>query len=87
MVASWIITIPSTVVIGWVMVQLTRLPGVSAWIAVGSVLFVLVGWIGWAMARAVHASDLSAEIPTDEALRVPISAIPQIQGPNALDRD
>ena len=41
MVASWIITIPSTVVIGWVMFQLTQLPGAAAWIAVGSVLFVL----------------------------------------------
>jgi PiT family inorganic phosphate transporter len=86
MVASWVVTIPSTVVIGWVMFQLTQLPGLAAWIAVGAVLFVLVGWIAWAMARAVHASDIAAEIPTDEELRVPVSAIPHIQGPSALDR-
>ena len=87
MVASWVITIPSTIVLGWVMFQLTQLPGAAAWIAVGSVLFVLVGWIALAMARAVHASDIAAEIPTEEELRVPVSAIPHIQGSSALDRD
>ena len=80
MVAAWVITIPSTVVIGWVMYQLTQLPGAAAWIAVGSVLFVLVGWIAWAMARALHASDVAAEIPTEEELREPVSAIPHLEG-------
>jgi PiT family inorganic phosphate transporter len=85
MVASWVITIPSTVVVGWVMYQLTQLPGAAAWISVGSVLFVLVGWIAWAMARAMHASDVAAEIPTEEELREPVSAVPRIQGSSALD--
>ena len=76
MVAAWVITIPSTVIIGWLMYQLTQLPGAAAWIAVGSVLFVLGGWIAWAMARALHASDVAAEIPTEEELREPVSAIP-----------
>jgi inorganic phosphate transporter, PiT family len=85
MVASWVITIPSTVVVGWVMFQLTQLPGAAAWIAVGSVLFVLLGWIAWAMARAMHADDVAAELPTEEELREPVSAIPAIQGSGALD--
>src|SRR4029453_12580802 len=80
MVAAWVITNPSTVIIGWLMCQLTQLPGAAAWIAVGSVLFVLGGWIAWAMARALHASDVAAEIPTEEELREPVSAIPHIEG-------
>ena len=79
MVGSWMVTIPSTIVIGWLMYQLTQLPGVAAWIAVGSVLFVLVGWIAWAMARAVHADDIAAEIPTEDELREPVPAVPQIE--------
>jgi PiT family inorganic phosphate transporter len=63
MLASWVITIPSTIVVRWVTYQLTELPGAAAWISVGSVLFVLVGWIAWAMARALHAPDVAAEIP------------------------
>jgi PiT family inorganic phosphate transporter len=80
MVAAWVITIPATVIIGWLMYQFTQLPGAAAWIAVGSVLLVLSGWIAWAMARALHASDVAAEIPTDEQLREPVSAIPHIEG-------
>ena len=68
------------------MYQLTQLPGAAAWISVGSVLFVLVGWIAWAMAGAVHAADVAAEIPTEEELREPMSAVPHIQGSSALDR-
>ena len=86
MVASWVITIPSTIIVGWLMFHLTQLPGPAAWIAVGSVLFVLVGWIAWAMARAMHASDVAAEIPTEDELREPVSAVPRIQGSSALDR-
>lgn len=31
------------------MFELTQLPGAAAYPAVGSVLFVLFGWIAWAM--------------------------------------
>ena len=83
MVAAWVVTIPSTVIIGWLMYQLTQLPGVAAWIAVGSVLFVLGGWIAWAMARALHASDVAAEIPTED--RAPRTGVgnPPHRGPRA----
>jgi hypothetical protein len=66
--------------------QLTELPGAAAWISVGSVLFVRVGWIAWAMAGAMHAADVATEIPTEEELREPMSAVPHIQGSSALDR-
>jgi hypothetical protein len=47
---------------------------------VGAVLFVLGGWIAWAMGRALHASDVAAEIPTEQELREPVSAIPHLEG-------
>jgi hypothetical protein len=32
------------------------------------------------MARALHASDVAAEIPTEEELREPVPAIPHLEG-------
>ena len=83
MVVAWVITIPSTVVIGWAMFQLTALPGAAAFIAVGAVLFVLFGWIAWAMSKALRAADVAAEIPSEDQLREPFGAVPHIasQGP------
>jgi len=69
MVVAWVVTIPSTVVIGWVMFELTELPGPSAFVAVAAVLFVLFGWIAWAMSKALRASDVAAEIPSVAELR------------------
>jgi hypothetical protein len=80
MVVAWVVTIPSTVVVGWVMYELTQLPGAAAWLAVGSVLFVLFGWIAWAMSKALRAADVAAELPSEAELREPVSAIPQIEG-------
>ena len=83
MVVAWVITIPSTVVIGWAMFQLTALPGAAAFITVGAVLFVLFGWIAWAMSKALRAADVAAEIPSEDQLREPLGAVPHIasQGP------
>ena len=80
MVVAWVITIPSTVVIGWAMFQLTALPGAAAFVAVGAVLFVLFGWIAWAMSKALQASDVAAGIPGENELREPIGAVPQLEG-------
>jgi PiT family inorganic phosphate transporter len=84
MVVAWVVTIPSTVVIGWVMFELTKLPGASAFVAVAAVLFVLFGWIAWAMSKALRASDVAAEIPTVAELREPVPAIPRIEGHGPL---
>jgi PiT family inorganic phosphate transporter len=84
MVVAWVVTIPSTVVIGWVMFELTELPGPSAFVAVAAVLFVLFGWIAWAMSKALRASDVAAEIPSVAELREPVAAIPQIEGHGPL---
>ena len=85
MVLAWIVTIPSTVVIGWLMLEMTRLPGASAFIAVTATLFVLFGWIAWAMSRAVKAEDVAAEIPSEDELREPVPAVPRIEGHGSLE--
>jgi PiT family inorganic phosphate transporter len=85
MVIAWIVTIPATVVIAWVMFELTQLPGAAAWIAVGSVLFVLFGWIAWAMARAIGADEVAAEIPSEEELAQPVPAVPHLEGHGPVD--
>ena len=85
MVVAWVITIPSTVVIGWAMFQLTALPGAAAFVAVGAVLFVLFGWIAWAMSKALRASDVAAEIPSEDQLREPVGAVPHIASQAPLE--
>lgn len=84
MVVAWVITIPATVLLGWVMFELTQLPGAAAFLSVGSVLFVLFGWIAWAMSKALHAADVEAEIASEEELRQPVSAVPQLEGQGTI---
>ncbi|MDN5804762.1 MAG: inorganic phosphate transporter [Microlunatus sp.] len=80
MVIAWVVTIPATVVLAWIMFELTQLPGIASVVAIGSVLFVLLGWIAWAMSKAMKASDVDAEVPSMDDLRQPVSAIPHIEG-------
>ena len=79
MVLAWVVTIPATLVIGWVMFQLTALPGPAAFVAVGAVLLVLFGWIGWAMSKAMRADDVAAEIPSVDELAEPVGVVPHIE--------
>jgi PiT family inorganic phosphate transporter len=85
MIVAWVVTIPATLIIGWIMFELTQLPGAAAYVAVGSVLFVLLGWIAWAMARALRADDVEAEIASASELRQPVSAVPHIEGHGTVD--
>jgi PiT family inorganic phosphate transporter len=79
MVLAWVVTIPATLVIGWVMFQLTALPGPAAFVTVGAVLLVLFGWIGWAMSKAMRAEDVAAEIPSVDELAEPVGVVPHIE--------
>jgi inorganic phosphate transporter, PiT family len=85
MVVAWVITIPSAGIIGWLMFEMTQLPGASAFIVTGAALFVLFGLIAWAMSKAVRASDVVAEIPAEAELREPVSAVPHIEGHGSLE--
>ena len=85
MVLAWVVTIPATLVIGWVMFQLTALPGPAAFVAVGAVLFVLFGWIAWAMSKALRAEDVAAEMPSDDELAAARRRGTAHRGPRAPD--
>jgi PiT family inorganic phosphate transporter len=85
MVVAWVVTVPATLAIGWVMFELTQLPGAAAWLAVGSVLFVLFGWIAWAMSRAIGADDVAAEIPPEAELAEPVPVVPHLGGHGPVD--
>lgn len=80
MVTAWVVTIPATVIVGWVMFKLTRLPGISAYLVVGAIMVALLSWIVWAMSKAMRADDLAAELPTDAEERKPVAAAPRAEG-------
>ena len=60
MVIAWVITIPSTAIIGFLMFKLTQLPTVAAWIAVGIVVGLFAIWAIWQMMHTIHAKDVAA---------------------------
>jgi inorganic phosphate transporter, PiT family len=80
MVAAWVVTIPATSTIAWLIYKLTQLPGAAAWVAVGSLLFVAGGAIAYAMTHSIGAEDVEAEIPPEEELAVHVPPVPQIEG-------
>jgi PiT family inorganic phosphate transporter len=84
MAIAWLVTIPATVGISWVMYRLTQLPVAAAWVAVGSVLLALGAAIGYAMTHTIGAEDVEAEIPPERELATPLVAQPP---PDGEDRD
>lgn len=74
MVTAWVVTIPATVIVGFVMFKLTRLPGISAYLVVGAIMAALLTWIVWAMSKAMGADDLAKELPSDAETRQPVAA-------------
>lgn len=80
MVVAWIVTIPATAAIAFLVFQMTQLPGVAAWIAVASLVFVSGGAIIYAMTHSIGAEDVEAEIPPEEVLDEPLPASPHLEG-------
>jgi inorganic phosphate transporter, PiT family len=80
MVAAWLVTIPATAVIAFSVYELTQLPTAAAWVAVGALLFVLGGWIAYAMTHSVRAADVEAEILPEEVLEEHVPPRPHIVG-------
>lgn len=80
MVLAWIMTIPATIAIAWLMYKLTRLPTVLADITVGAMVIALLTAIGWAMLHAMGAKEIEAEVlstalPTKPAVELPTSQV------------
>jgi len=80
MVLAWIVTIPSAALIGFVMLNLTKLPTVLAWIVIGAIMIAFASWAIWAMRHTIHASDVEAEVPTDLELEQPLEMHPKLVG-------
>lgn len=80
MVLAWVVTIPATAVIAFGVYEMTQLPTAGAWLAVGALLFVLGGWIGYAMTHSITAEDLEKEVPPEEELDKHIPPRPQLLG-------
>jgi PiT family inorganic phosphate transporter len=80
MVLAWIVTLPSTIVVGFLALKATQLPGVLAWIVTGALVLVAGGLIAWAMAHSITAEDVEAEIPTEEELERPLTLTPHLEG-------
>lgn len=85
MVTAWIITIPAAGIIAFVMFHLTQLPTIAAWLSVGAILTVFAAWAVWSMLHTVHASDIEAEIPTEEELAKPLPGHPHMEGHGPVD--
>jgi PiT family inorganic phosphate transporter len=80
MVLAWVVTLPTTIVIGFGILKLTELPGALAWIAVGLVVVVVGSLIAYAMANAMTAEDVEAEIPAENVLAIPVPVHPHLEG-------
>lgn len=68
MVLAWIVTIPAAATVAFIMLKLTLLPTIAAWLTVAPIVIAFAGWAIWAMLHTIHASDVEAEIPAEEEL-------------------
>lgn len=85
MVLAWLVTIPVTGVIAYAIYELTQLPTAAAWVAIGCVLFVLGGWIAYAMSHSVSARDIEEEVLPEEALDQHTPPRPQLAGDSPVE--
>jgi PiT family inorganic phosphate transporter len=62
MVTAWVVTIPATALVGYLVHEATQLPTVLAVVVVGGAVVVLLSAIGWAMMHAMGAKEIEAEV-------------------------
>jgi PiT family inorganic phosphate transporter len=80
MVLAWVVTLPTTIVLGFGVLKLTQLPGAAAWVSVGVLVVVVGSLIVYAMMHAITADDVEAEIPDENVLAMPVPAHPHLEG-------
>jgi len=80
MVLAWVATIPATVTVSFLLYKMTQLPTALAWVSVGSLLFVVGGFIAYAMSHTIGADEVAAEIPTTDELEEHVPLHPTIEG-------
>jgi PiT family inorganic phosphate transporter len=62
MVTAWVLTIPATALVGWLVYRATQLPTAVSVVLVGAITAALLGAIGWAMLKAMSAKEMEAEV-------------------------
>ena len=80
MLLAWIVTIPSTAALAFLVLKLTHLPPPAAWLSVTALIFVLGGAIAYAMTHATRAEDVEAELPSEQKLAEHMTPVPRIEG-------
>jgi PiT family inorganic phosphate transporter len=80
MLLAWVVTIPSTAALGFLVYKLTQLPPPAAWLSVTALVFVLGGAILYAMTHATRVEDVEAELPDEERLAEPLLPTPRLEG-------
>ncbi len=85
MLLAWVVTIPATATVAFVVAKLTMLPTVAAWLSVTALMFVLGGALLYAMVHAKRAEDVEAELPSEEALAEHAPPVPRIEGHGVID--
>ena len=68
MVVAWVLTIPAAATVAFMMLKLTQLPTFFAFLTVGLVIGLFAAWAIWTMIHTIHAKDVEAEIPPEDAL-------------------
>jgi inorganic phosphate transporter, PiT family len=84
MVLAWVVTLPTTILVGFGVLKLTQLPGLASWVSIGILVAVAGALIGYAMTHSVTAGDIEAEIPDENVLRLPVPASPHLEGQDPL---
>ena len=85
MVLAWVITIPVSGTIAFLMFHLTQLPTVLAWITISVVVVAFAAWAIWAMMHTIHAKDVEAEIPDEVVLAESVPGRPRLEGQGPVD--
>jgi PiT family inorganic phosphate transporter len=80
MVLAWVTTVPATVLMGFLAMRATMLPGGWAWAVTGALVVVAAGLIIYAMTHSITAEDVEAEIPSEEELEQPLQLTPHLEG-------
>ncbi|MFA7323577.1 MAG: inorganic phosphate transporter [Candidatus Nanopelagicales bacterium] len=74
MIVAWALTIPAAASVAFIMLNLTKLPTMLAWLFIGPLLIAFGSWAIWAMMHTIHAADVEAEVPSEEVLATPLEA-------------
>ena len=80
MVVAWMLTIPAAGGIAFLMVKLTQLPTVLAWVTIAPITIGFAIWAGWAMRHTIHAADVEKEILPEDVLDEHVDPHVQLTG-------